>query len=90
MKLTSLRAHIPWAIFSLCVGTSISCSGGGDGLQTPVPPGPGVDSLPAPQVDTLFQAEPVGDPVVPQDSAAGEPAVTFDSWADSVLSNLSL
>jgi beta-N-acetylhexosaminidase len=78
---------VPSTAVIICLGAALACSGGGVGE----PPGgvaPVGDTLPPHISDTVPPAEIQAEPPEAADTLPPEPA--FDSWADSVLSTLTL
>jgi len=97
----SLRlAHVLWVAGFFLFSVQIGCSTGDPGTQAATAPEPAqgppgaeevdtlkVDTL---EVDTLRQPGVMEEPAVEADPPILEPVFVFDSWADSVLSTLTL
>ncbi len=77
------------AVF-LCTGALAGCSTGGVGSQNPATFEPGTHIPGAGGVDTLGLLPTIEEPGVVGDTLAPEALPVFDSWADSVLSTLTL
>ena len=83
-------ARLPRVAGFICLFIQMGCSSGGCGTQGTPAPDP-VAGLPAPEVsDTLIPAQAMEELEVGADTLIPDPVVVFDSWADSVLSTLSL
>ncbi|MCJ7628259.1 MAG: glycoside hydrolase family 3 protein, partial [Longimicrobiales bacterium] len=90
MKVTLPLVRFLWAAGPLCLGALAGCSTGGAGSRTPpaaeAPTHPPV----AEEADTLGLPPTLEEPVVQGDTLTTESPPLFDSWADSVLSTLTL
>ncbi len=91
MKVPSTSApHGPSAGVALFLSLFTACSTGGGGGQNPVPVLPAPDTTVTQAVDTLLPVQVPAQVPVQVDTAPPEPQPVFESWADSVLSTLSL
>lgn len=90
MKVSLLLVRLLWAAGPLCLGALAGCSTGGAGSRNPpaaeAPTPPPV----AEEADTLGPPPTLEEPVIPGDTLTRETPLVFDSWADSVLSTLTL
>ncbi len=90
MKPTPPLARLYWIGGCLCVGALAACSTAGTEGQNPSAPEPATDIPGVEGVDTLGLPPIMEGPGILGDTLAPEPPLVFDSWADSILSTLTL